>query len=101
MTAALTEKGRAVLSAYREKSHQAGDGLSEEWRGMLEDERVFWLKVSRQSTRHATCANWYELPADVRAVIKNNLYRAARRAAQILHVPDWKDATSGGNVGQA
>lgn len=87
MAAALSDKARAVLDSYREKSGMAGDGLADEWRQMPEAEREFWLKVSRQSTRHAARANWYEIPGEVRAIVKNNLYRAARRAAQILRVP--------------
>ncbi len=84
MAAVLSEKGRAVLDLFHAATGMQADGMADEWRAMDEREREFWLKVSRLSTRYATTAVWFALPGDVRATLKNNLYRAAQRARQII-----------------
>lgn len=73
-----------MLDSFHAKTGMQADGIAAEWRTMDEREREFWLKVSRLSTRYATAAEWFALPGDVRATVKNNLYRAAQRARQII-----------------
>ncbi len=75
---------RARLAECRAIVGGEHDPVAGEWRDMQEAERVFWLRLSRLPTGHRV-HQWHELPGDARTILKNNLYRAARRAELILH----------------
>lgn len=88
MKPALSDKGRAVLAQFHQLQGTEPSGLVEEWRNMAERERVFWLNASGRSKHYAAQADFNRLPGDVRATIKNNLYRAAKRAETIIKTSD-------------
>ena len=59
------------------------DRMAKSWAAMSERERAFWLKCSGLDGARGSMA-WDRLSGDERAVIRNNLFRAARRASEIL-----------------
>lgn len=59
------------------------DPLALSWAEMQVNEREFWLGVSRLSKGRAVL-RWRDIPQSERATLKNNLFRAARRAELIL-----------------
>lgn len=78
------EESRERLKKLADMLHvPAVDPMAREWLALDVEEREFWLKVSRLD-RHLAPLKWAELPPEVRDKIKNNLYRAAQRAALIL-----------------
>lgn len=53
------------------------------WADMPEQKRRFWLHYSRLLERYSTF-DWRAIPGDVRAVLKNNLYRGAVEMQSLL-----------------
>lgn len=70
------ERCRAVIGGHH-------DPLAAEWAAMDRQERAFWLRVSKLPA-WLVSREWPGLEGDQRAILKNNLYRAARRAEVIL-----------------
>jgi hypothetical protein len=87
MTAAISAKGRAVLDEFWQRIKGEPSGLVDEWKAMTEAERLFWLRASRLSPTWAKHPDWLAIPGDIRTTLKNNLYRAAKRAQTILGLP--------------
>lgn len=54
------------------------------WKEMDAEEQGFWLQFSRLSRNYAGW-NWGSIPGEKRAILKNNLYRGAKRL-QVLAV---------------
>lgn len=71
------------LSACRAVIGGEADPFAAVWRDIPETEQAFWLTVSRCSKWHAG-KPWRDIPGDIRCKIKANLYRAAKRAADLL-----------------
>lgn len=63
------------------------DPLAVSWDAMPDRERAFWLAASKQPKDYAR-KDWDKLPGDVACVLRANLWRAARRAAEILGAGD-------------
>lgn len=53
------------------------------WAEMPEAKRRFWLHYSRLLERYSTW-KWQAIPGEVRAVLKNNLYRGAVEMQSLL-----------------
>lgn len=71
-------KCRAIL-----RDGGPADPVAVEWQAMDERERGFWLHYSRLSLSYSA-ASWRDIPPAMRATLKNNLFRAAKRAEAIL-----------------
>lgn len=78
-----TDPARARLAECRAILGGVHDPMAQSWADMGRDERHFWLRASRLPVSGADRA-WAELSGDARTLIKNNLYRAAKRAELIL-----------------
>lgn len=86
MGRSLTPAAQAALLKARALCGIDGpqfEPMARVWRELEEVERDFWLAVARQPRRLA-CEPWERLPGDVRDRVKNGLYRAARRASELL-----------------
>ena len=59
------------------------DPVTIPWREMDTRERQFCLAYSRVALQYAL-REWIDIPEEMRGRIKNNLFRAARRATEIL-----------------
>lgn len=81
---AATDYGRAKLAECAGIVGGTADPFAAEWRRMSATERDFWLNASRLSRGLAHQSDWSKIPADVRSTLKNNLYRAAKRAETLL-----------------
>lgn len=72
-------KCRAII-----RDGEQADAIAVEWSGMDRREREFWLHYARLPAAYAE-RFWRDIPGAARATLKNNLFRAAKRAAAILH----------------
>ena len=71
------------LAACRKIIGGESDPFHSVWRDLPKEERAFWLSCSRRSVLYSERI-WQDIPGEVRSVIKNNLYRAAKRAEFLL-----------------
>ena len=62
------------------------DPFAASWRDMPRAERAFRLQAARLSPSLADKKSWGEVPGDARAKLKSSLYRAAKRAGELLCV---------------
>lgn len=81
---AITEAGRAAIVKCRAIVGGEFDAFAPTWRDMAIREREFWLDASRLPKRWAQRDKWQDIPGDVRCTLKNNLYRAAKRAESLI-----------------
>jgi len=81
---AALDKCRSILKAEC-------DPFAPTWNELQRQERQFWLGVSKAPKREIfalSLKSWADLPGDLRCVIKNNLYRCAKRAQELLGAAD-------------
>lgn len=72
-----------VQAAQRAIVGGEADAFGQVWAEMPEAKRRFWLHYSRLLERYSTY-KWTAIPGDVRAILKNNLYRGAVELQSLL-----------------
>lgn len=101
MAGGMSARGRAVCDEFWARVGGGADGMAAEWRSMSIGERAFWLRVSKLPVGFAQQGEWRALSGHVRCTVKNNLWRAANRAAVILGAAGAASASAAAGVAGA